>query len=291
MAVPVLMMTGCEKPVFDEEDEEVVYDDNDVADIDTRPTKKFTFTIKGNFDNATFTRGYLQADGQDMTDLWVYDFVGNTCVQKVHQTNSDADFGQPVMNLAYGNHHVYFVASRGDEPTVDETATTIVWVTPKDTFYKDYEVSVVNTSNGNRAVTLDRVATKLRVVVNDAVPAGCASVSVKPDTWYYGLNYTTGAPVSSSNKERVVNVPASYVGTTGQLALSIFGLSAADEWTTILTLKAKDGSDGVIGSAVIVGAAFRANRTTEYSGSLFGSGGSMTVSLSTDWETAKTGTW
>lgn len=48
---------------------------------------------------------------------------------------------------------------------------------------KDYEVSVVSTSNGNRAVTLDRVATKLRLTVVDKVPDGCQDVKVTPDRW------------------------------------------------------------------------------------------------------------
>ena len=282
MAVAVVM--ACEKPVFSE-----IGEDYEISDVET---KKFTFTVKGDFGAAVFnTRGYLTADGQDMTDLWVFDFMDGACVQKVHQTASDSDWGKPQMNLQYGSHHVYFVASRGDSPTVDEDGKTIVWDIPRDTFYKEYEVTVVSTSNGNRAVTLDRVATKLRITANDEVPENCASVSVTPAAWYYGIDYTTGEAVSNQRKERVVQVPASYAGTSGQLVVNFYGLSDADEWTTNIAIQAKDGSGNVIGSANISGAPFMRNRATEYSGNLFQSGGALDVSVNAEWESSYVGAW
>ena len=149
--------------------------------IDISKAKKFTFTIKGDFGAAAFTRAYLQADGKEMTDIWVYDYMDGKLVQKLHQTPEDVAWGKPEMTLSYGQHHVYFVASRGTEPSVNETDHIISWGSVRDTFWKDYEVSVVSTSNGNRAVTLDRVVTKLRLTVNDEVPATCAQLSVTPD--------------------------------------------------------------------------------------------------------------
>lgn len=285
MMAAVLMLCGCEKAVFDEFAEEGAE-----AAIDA-PTKKFTFTVKGDFGAATFTRGYLQADGQSMSDLWVYDFMDGVCVQSVHQTASDSDWGQPQMSLQYGSHHIYFVASRGDEPTVNTTDHTIVWNIPRDTFWKDYEVTVVNTSNGNRAVTLDRVATKLRLTVTDEVPTGCASVTVTPNTWYYGIDYMTGDAISAQKKDRVVQVPSSYIGTTGQLVVNIFGLSGTNEWTTSVSVQAKNAGGDVIGSATISGAPFERNRATEYSGSLFASGGTLDISVNADWKTSYSGTW
>jgi len=284
MALAAAFMCGCEKPILDAESE------NEIA-LPDLPHKNFTFTVKGDFGSATFTRAYLSADGQSMTDLWVFDYVGNECVQTVHQTSSDADWGQPNISLSYGHHHVYFVASRGEGATVDIDGHAITWTGPRDTFWKDYEVEVVSTSNGNRAVTLDRVATKIRVVVNDDVPATCKAVTVTPERWYYGWDYVGGVAVAQQQTERKVSVPESYVGTTGQLAVSIFGLSGSDEWVTNVAVKALGESDAVIGSATITGAPFKANRSTEYSGNLFGSSGGLDVSVNANWELPKTGTW
>ena len=304
MAVAAAFMCGCEKQIVADNEP-----DADASGVVTVDGKRFTFTCKGDFGSPTFTdfsqgdasayetgkstrAAYLQADGADMTDLWVFDFVGDECVQTIHQSSTDDDFGRPVMTLAYGSHHVYFVASRGAEPSVDATACTISWTRPSDTFWKDYEVSVVSTSNGNRAVTLDRVVTRLRVTVNDEVPATMATLSVTPAVWYYGVNYKTGEPSGASEgQERSVAVPASYQGTSGQLSMSIFGFSGSEEWTTGLTIKAKDGDGAVLGQANIEDAPLKRNRVTEYSGNLFSSGSTMTASLAGDWAEGYSGTW
>jgi hypothetical protein len=139
------------------------------------------------------------------------------------------------------------VASRGVDPAVNGADHIITWGTVRDTFWKDYEVNVVATSNGNRAVTLDRVATKLRVVVEDEVPASCKSVEVTPNKWYYGLDYVSGAAVSAQKKAVSVAVPESLVGTVGQLAVNVFGISEANEWTTSVALDARDGNGGSVG--------------------------------------------
>lgn len=303
MAVAAALMCGCEKQIMSDD---VMSEDAQTEKVDS---KRFVFTCKGDFGSLTFadsdqssasvygtgtaTRGYLQADGQDMTDLWVFDFMDGKCIQTVHQEGTGEAFGRPELSLAYGSHHVYFVASRGMEPTVDQVAKTVTWVKPSDTFWKDYEVTVVATSNGNRAVTLDRVATRLRVVINDEVPTGTAKLSLTPATWYYGLNYQTGEPaVAQQGTERSVSVPASYIGTSGQLVMSIFGLSGAEEWTTDVSVTAKDGDDNVVGQATITGAPFKANRVTEYSGNLFaGIGGTVSLGLNGEWQTAYSGTW
>ena len=282
MMLAGLLAAACEKPVLG-----LVEDESE----DVKLAKNFTFTVKGDFNAATFTRGYLTSDGKDMTDLWVFDYVDGVCVQSVHQTAEDGAWGKPTMALAYGSHHVYFVASRGEGATLDADGHTITWTGPRDTFWKDYEVEVVSTSNGNRAVTLDRVATKLKITVNDEVPDGCAAVVVTPARWYYGWDYVNGVAVAAQQTERRVAVPESYIGTEGQMSVSIFGLSGADEWVTNIGIQAQDADGGVLGSATITGAPFKANRSTEYNGNLFGSAGGLDVSVNAAWENPKTGTW
>ena len=272
-------------------DIEPVVSNAEESGIVSKEGKKFVFTVKGDFGAAAFTRAYLQADGKEMTDLWVYDYVGDELVQKLHQTPTDENWGKPEMTLAYGQHHVYFVASRGTEPSVNETDHIISWGSVRDTFWKDYEVSVVTTSNGNRAVTLDRVVTKLRLTVKDEVPATCAQLSVKPSVWYYGLDYMAGSAVSAQSQEMTVDIPGSYVGTSGQLMASFFSISASDEWTANVSVKAKNSAGGVLGSVNILGAPFKANRATEYSGNLFGSGGSLNIHINEDWEEPVEVTW
>ena len=288
MALAVATLTACEKEIITEEDATV----SDGSAIEK--TKKFTFTVKGDFSNEwkPVTRGYLSADGKDMTDLWVLDYVGGQLVQQIHQSDNTAeDFGQPAMNLSYGTHHVYFIASRGASPVMNTTDGTITWSSVRDTFWKDYEVSVVSTSNGNRAVTLDRVVTKLMLAFTDAISNDAFSINFTPATWYYGLNYKTGEPTAATTSQTIVTtLPDSYKGQSG-VVLSYFSISPSDEWTSNVSLNSKDGDNHIIGQANITSVPFVRNRQTEYSGPLFTSGGSMSLSLDGDWETSVSGTW
>ena len=83
---------------------------NDTPDYDATGTVDMTFAINGDFTLSVhdFTRA-LTADGKDMTDVWVLDYMDGTLMQTVHQVSTDDDFGQPVMTLALGEHHLYFV--------------------------------------------------------------------------------------------------------------------------------------------------------------------------------------
>lgn len=256
---------------------------------------EMTFDVNGDFGSPRFkmprTRASLSANGTEMTDLWLFDYMDGQLVQTLHQSPSDADWGTPKMTLRYGSHHVYFVASRGDVPSIDQASHIIEWSVPRDAFWKDYQVDVTSTSTASRSVVLDRVATKLKVTIKDEVPAACTQLSLTPSVWYYGLDYVNGLAVRSDNKERTVTVPASYAGTSGQLIMSIFGLSDTDEWTSDVVLKSLDDDGTVLGQVTLSGAPFKRNRATEYSGNLFGSGGGIDVSLNDTWEQSFTAEW
>ena len=283
-----MLLTSCEKSLVN--DDEVEKNPS----VSVADGKRFTFTVKGDFSEEwkSVTRGYLQADGKDMTDLWVLDYMGDVLVQQIHQSDNTAeDFGRPSMTLAYGSHHVYFVASRGVSPTLSTTNGTITWTTVRDTFWKDYAVEVVSTSNGNRAVTLDRIVTKLALKFTDAVSANASTINFTPSSWYYTLNYKTGEPTTSTTSQTIsTSVPASYIGNTDVL-ISYFSLSPSTDWTTDVNVNSIDGDNNIIGQGDMANVPLKRNRVTEYSGPLFSSGGTVTTSLNTDWITTYEGSW
>lgn len=283
-----MMLTACEKEIVSNDQNGITTPDKNIVG------KKFTFTVKGDFtlEWKPVTRGYLAADGKDMTDVWVLDYMDGALVQQLHQSDNTADdFGKPVITLAYGSHHVYFIASRGTSPVLNTEDGTITWSSVRDTFWKDYEVTVVSTSNGNRAVTLDRVVTKLRLTFTDEVPAEANSISIVPHTWYYGLDYTTGQPASAqTDAATVITIPDASKGQTG-IQASLFGFSGADEWNTDVVISSRTATDAVLGSATITSAPFKANRVSDYSGPLFSAGGSLSLSLNGEWITPYEGTW
>jgi hypothetical protein len=280
-AVAVLALTSCLKA-----------SDPNPAEV-TGPVKKFTFTVKGNFSQDFKTKAgeYLYADGKTMTDLWVLDYMGDELVQQIHQTTSDADWGQPTMNLKYGEHHIYFVASRGQSPTLNTTSKTVTFTKVLDTFWKDYAVTVVSTSNGNRAVTLDRVVTRLKITFTDAIPEGTATFALTPTTWNYGINYATGEPCETKTSTAVtIDVPSNLIGNTGE-TLNLYGFSSATEWTTNVTVAAKKSDGTVIGEATLENVPLKRNRSTEYSGPLFMMGGEVGITLNSEWLDSVTDTW
>lgn len=266
LAAVVMTLAACEKIV-------------EVPTGGQAKEKKVRFEVVNN-GWSVVTRS-LEADGQAMTDLWVFDYVDGTMVQSVHKSAGDVDFSEPSVTMSYGEHSVYFVASRGKNPAVNGTEVT--WGSPSDTFWKAVSVNVGSGSASSVAVALDRVVTKLRVAVNDAVPAGTASLVLTQGPWYAGVDYVTGAAVGESDDSRTVAVPGSYVGTEGQLVVNLFSLSDDAEWTADVSIVAKDVDGGVLGRAVIEDVPFMRNRVTEASGNLFAAVNGFSVSLNAEW--------
>ena len=261
---------------------------------DAMDSVRITFSCNGDFTMSPFpalTRA-LEADGKQLTDLWVLDYVDGSLAQAaIHQVSTDADFGTPTLNLAVGDHHIYFVASRGQNPTLSTDAHTLSFTRVLDTFYKDLSLNVTATSSGNRAVTLERCVTKLTIVFEDAIPDGAATLNFTPASWYYVLDYLTGNPAAATASQTItVNIPTSNIGQSGIVA-SIWGFSSATEWTTDVALNCKTSADAVLGQATISDAPLKRNRVTTYRGPLFSASDLTSVSLSTEWDTPIDGTW
>ena len=267
MAAATVLLPGCTEHVQIGDDLETV-----VAE------KRVTFDVSNGEWTVTRT---LDADGVTMTDLWLFDYMGDELVRTAHKVSADADFSTPSMSLQYGEHTVFFVASRGKTPAVD--GTEITWAQPSDTFWKAVIVNVGSSSSSVVPVTLDRVATKLRVAVTDEVPDGVAEICVTPDVWWYGVDYMTGSAILSQEIERSIAVPASYIGTTGMLVVNVFGMSDSDEWMTGVTISAKDADGNVRGTVSLTDVPFERNRATNVSGSLFAGAHTFSISLNDEW--------
>lgn len=265
-------------------------------------TKNFTFTVKGDFSTMQdddedeviqvgmhdkYVEGpmfspkranqYMTADGVEMTDLWVVDVVGGEIVQTLHQQPADDDWGAPQMSLTLGTHHIKFLASRGAEPTFSDGSVT--WSRPLDTFFTDYEVTVVKTSNGNRAVTLDRVAAKLQLFIDDAIPTGTTTFTTDAATWFCGWDMVKGEPIASTYS-REFSVPTSWLGQSGA-SLTLWSLSGADEWTTDVQLTSKAGATQ--NASATITAPMKANRATVMHGNLYSANSSTSISLNDEW--------
>lgn len=287
MAVAACLMCSCEKSI-----PQGVYDEDtgvDVTTADGLDAKMVRFDMGGW--QLDYTRATSVGES-DMTDIWVFDIVDGIVVQRLHQTAGDASWGSPVLTLPYGEHRVCFIASRGLSPTVSEDDQTIVWDSPRDTYWQSIELDVSPGTSGSHAVLLNRVVTRLRLSVLDEVPEDVSYINVEPDRWYYGIEFATGrAADMREHNAREIAVPVQYLGTTGLLTLSVTGMSDATEWTTNVSVTACDADDNILGSAVLSGTPFIRNRSTNYSGSLFSAGGTFTLTLNDGWADPYQGSW
>lgn len=252
--------------------------------------KTIIFTFGDMLTQHAMTRADITS--LDITDLWMFDYIGEELQQTVHQSNTDQGFGVLSASMGYGSHTIYFVASRGTTPTTDTDARTITWVKPSDTFWATASITVSPSSASSQTVTLSRVATRLRITVNDEVPTGAAKFVITPAQWYYGIDYTTGNGVSpSSNQPREVNIPSSYIGTTGQLAISIFGFVPSSGWHTDITAALKASDESILGLVMLEDVTLNKNITTAYSGGILGTAKSFTLSADDTWGDEDVHTW
>jgi hypothetical protein len=266
-----MMLLSCEK------DETLTAKANEQKDSLQEKTITFTF---GETTMHPMTRATLSE--LNLTDLWLFDYVGGEYVQTIHQASTDDGFGAVSGTFDYGTHTLYFVASRGVNPTVSTEDKTITWQTVRDTFWAALQMIVEPATGGQQQVSLSRVVGRLRVVVTDAVPTGAATFEVTPTTWYCGLNYQTGEATASSTSPIVVNIPSSYIGTT-KLASSVYTISGATPWETGVTAAIKASDNSTLGSVTISDIPIRRNHITSYSGSIMAAGRSLSISSADEW--------
>ena len=247
--------------------------------------KEITFAMSGwETETEPVSRASLEADGQTITDVWVLDYVGGELVQQLHQVSTDADFAEPTLTLAFGEHTIYFVASRGVDPVLNTSAHSLTFGKVRDTFWKAYSCTVTGSSVSNIAVTLDRVVTRMRVNITDVVDANAATLLLKPSKWYLVLDYLSGEPMAEeSDFVSSVTIPDSYKGKTG-LQASIFGFSTSTEWSADVAVECRKADNSVIGSASVDNVPFARNRTSVLSGNLFTGGSGVKMSLTENWD-------
>ena len=223
-----------------------------------------------------------------MTDLWLFDFMGDELKQTIHQQSTDDGFGSVAVTAETGDHQFCFVASRGTNATV--TDGVITWEKPSDTFWQKVTMTVTPQTATAQSVELQRVATRLRISITDEVPATLSKLSITADTWHCGINAHTGEPTAATERQTTINVPASYQGTTGQLAASIFGL-CGDDYTTNVSVTALDGSSQTIASVSLEDVPMSRNTTTQYSGPLFTRQPTFSMNVSDAWNDDVELTW
>ena len=256
------------------------------ADSITKPEWEDTLVIHIEFSDGDRTRGSV--DDAKVSDLWLFDYIGDSLAHTIHQQKTDDGFGTIALAADYGKHHLRLVASAGTDATVADSIIT--WVKPGDTFFAADSIDIEPQGSKDVAITMKRIASRLRISVNDEIPAGFATLSIS-GTWYYGLNAHTGEATGQQAAERTISVPATYVGTTGQLSAGFYTMCPVDGYTTDVTVKALKSDQSAMKTIELKDVPLKRNRVTAYSGTMFGNTRSMSLAFDTDWDDAYEATW
>lgn len=264
-----LMLTACEKS-----------EESAIA-TPTVSAKTITFTFGPEM--RQMTRASLAE--LNITDLWLIDYMGDELKQTVHKSEG---FDAVSLSLDYGEHTLCFVASRGSEPTV--SAPTISWSKPSDTFWAIASMNILPASSASQSVELKRVATRLKINITDEIPATAARMEVEPATWYYGINVRTGDAVDARQQVRSVSIPSQYIGTTGQVSASFFGLSP-NEWQSDVDVRLIASDDGILGQVSLADVPFKRNTTTVFGGGIVGTSANVGITADDAWMPDDEHTW
>jgi len=276
-----LMLLACDRT----DGEEPATAKVNVAWADTIDKKTVTFDFTGLRASTRATLTELT-----MTDLWIFDYMGDALQQSVHQASTDATFGSPSLSLDYGDHTFYFVASRGSDPVVDTDSKTITWGSVRDTFIGSLSLDVQPNSGSSQSVSLSRCVGRLRVSATDVVPEGAAKLVVSPSSWYYGLNYQTGEGVANLPTPLAVNIPNNYIGTQNLVA-SFYTISSASPWQTDVTVALMASDESTIGSITISDVPLQRNHVTSYAGGIVGAGRTLNLGSNDEWVEDETVSW
>ena len=231
----------------------------------------------------------LEANGEAMKELWVFDVIGDSCALVCKQTEVDDNFGSVAMKLSYGNHRLAVVCSRGEGSDVDVSNGRIAWDKVRDTFWNVVDCDVAKTGSTDISVTLKRVAARMRVTVNDVIPSDLKTISISGEPWYKGIDMKTGEAIGGlSSMEGVTDVsslavPSAYVGTEKKLAVSLWIMSKGNEWTENVTVKMLDDNGDVLSQSLCNGVPMQRNRVTNIAGYFLSGGASGNILLDDSW--------
>ena len=214
--------------------------------------------------------------------------MGEELKQTIHQSSTDEGFGSVAVKAETGDHSFCFIASRGTGATV--SGGVITWEKPSDTFWAKTTLTVTPQTATSQSVELQRVATRLRISVTDEVPATLSKLTITADNWHSGINALTGDPTAAAARTSTISVPASYIGTTGQLVASIFGI-CGDDYTTDVSVTAIDAGSKTIASVSLSDMPMKRNTTTSYSGPLFTRQPTFSMTVADSWGEDITDTW
>lgn len=248
------------------------------------------------------TRGSLPVDGKELTDIFIldYDKTSGKLLQVLHQTNAAADFAEPDMTLAYGEHTLKVIATRSISPTlldadkadwaIDDNVLTAISATEptiltsektSDSFGAEKDVSVAAGKVQAVNIQLERIVAKLVLNCTDLFPADCSTLQMDMDE-YKSFSWADFNVIGAEKNQRVSDV-TKYVGTSN-VFITYFLLVPDEGYSTDITFTmSRKDSDKPYSTFTVPDVQFERNKITTIKGQYFNHQSGVTFSLKTEW--------
>lgn len=285
----VVVLASCEKALFDQEETsgDSSGDPNGNLTVSVYQIEQMPFASQ-NGGSETHRAGTRAAvtDYCNRLNFAIYE-MGGSRVKQVNQTSDKAGFGTASFSLEEGEYQLVVLAhSSNGNPTMTNPQKIQF---SNSTGYTDtflyYTTVTVTEEHQTLSVSLERIVSMCRFVMNDAIPAGVS----KLEFYYTGgsgaFNATTGLGNVNSKQKMTFSVTAGQSGT--EYDLYTFLHQQDDDIT--LTVTAYDATDNVLYEREFDVPMTR-RKITRLSGDFFtgepGSSGDVgvTISINGDWD-------
>lgn len=213
--------------------------------------------------------------------LSYWDYIGDELIQKnIVETSAPLE-----MKLPYGQHNIYFLAHSSTD-SGESNLTSFVPEKVTETFWTNFPLEVNNETSENQSISLDRVVSKAKITVKDAIPSGVRSMRMTVGSHYRTLDLKTGNAVGEPLPYSLSwELGAEYEGYTA-ISLSIFTFTptADKEYETSLKIEALSDTGDVLFSLEANSIPLLRNRCTNVKCRLFSSNAGISFSDPGDWE-------
>lgn len=215
------------------------------------------------------------------TTLSYWDYIGDELIQK-----NTVETSAPLeMKLPYGQHDIYFLAHSSTD-SGESSQTSFVPEKVTETFWTNFPLEVNNETSESQSISLDRVVSKAKITVKDAIPSGVRSMRMTVGSHYRTLDLKTGNAVSEPLPYSLSwELGAEYEGRTGlYFYIFTFTPTADQEYETSLKIEALSDTGEVLFSREANAIPLLRNRCTNVICRLFSSNAGISFSDPGDWE-------
>lgn len=251
-----LLMTACEKSVFDDGDVVSPKDANIILRMKL-------------YEQTPFTRATDITELCSRLNVAIFDADG-TKVKSVAQKEDDASFGNVALSLAAGTYNLVVIAHSGEGSATISSTEKVTFPNNKvtDTFYY-YGDLVVTDAMQTYDLTLIRAVAMFRLTLTDEpIPSNVAKMK-----FYYTGGSSTFSPSAGYG---CVNSKQTEIRTVtpGVKTFEIFTMPHTEEDVLKITVTALDANDNTVKEQIFEDVPVTRNQVTSYTGLFFGNSGS-----------------